>query len=271
MTATTKKFRPTLEALETREMMDAGLGHTLPALLPPTGGDNLQSCLCPLADARQVVTNAATTWMDGLPSATGGALAQHSGTVNQPIPSHSDAKAIADAIAKIFAQKVVDNGLNRWFIWDSHLYSYQQDQHGRLIGVVIRVNGPFIESGTVTIEGRMHQHWGGDFFECLTVTARTDSGKKYVSFGSNLEDFVKPLLTKVYAPQGAATVAGPAAENSATPQRAVIDQLFSSLGHEGMPQSPPQALSQGLPQRQQASLQDLSAVVIEILDDRLTK
>jgi hypothetical protein len=37
-----------------------------------------------------------------------------------------------------------------------------------------------------------------------------------VSFGHNLEDFVKPLLTKVYAPQGAATVNGYAAANSAT-------------------------------------------------------
>jgi hypothetical protein len=39
-----------------------------------------------------------------------------------------------------------------------------------------------------------------------------------VSFGHNLEDFVKPLLTKVYAPQGAATVNGSAAADSATSQ-----------------------------------------------------
>ncbi len=244
MTATKNRFRPTLEALETREMMDAGLGHALPALLPPSGADNLQCSVRLLADVHQVATTAATAQTDGLSSATGGAAAQQSWTVNQPIQSYTgDSKAFADAIAKIFAEKVVDNGLNRWFIWDSQLYSYQQDLNGRLTGVVIRVGGPFIESGTVTIEGRMHHHWGGDFFECTIVTARTDSGEKYVSFGVNLENFVKPLLTKVYAPQSTATLNGAAAEDSVTPQR--IDDCMSHA-NDVLPQTPPQALSQGL-------------------------
>ncbi|MHB1425749.1 MAG: hypothetical protein ACYC3I_21485 [Gemmataceae bacterium] len=219
MTSTTKNnFQPTLEALETRDMMDAGLGHALPTFLLPTGGDFLQnSHMRLLASAHEVASSAAAALTDGLRANTAGTVGQQAAAVNQPIQSdQSGSRAFADAIAKIFSEKVVDNGFNRWFIWGSDLYSYQQDLHGRLTGVVIRVHGPFIESGTVTIEGQMRNHWSGDYFECNIVTARTDSGKQYVSLGYNLEDFVKPLLTKVYAPQGTATVNGSASADTAT-------------------------------------------------------
>jgi hypothetical protein len=164
-----------------------------------------------------------------------------------PVRSHNgDSKEYADAVAKIFDDKIVDHGWNRWLIGASKMDSWNYDWRSGRLTVALRVDGAVIESGTVTIGGRILfdgvRTW---YFTCTDVTARSDQGNPYVMFGANLEDHVKPLLTYVVVPNSTTSVIAalqpnpgmepaPAVYVTQVPQMSAsaIAAYFTSLEHD---------------------------------------
>lgn len=199
MTDTIKSRRQlTLETLEKRDMMDAGLASALAAPLATVSVSQPEtSSVQVLAGDHQATSNTASL-----------------GWVANRVQTHdSDFKPYAEEIAKIIEQKIVNGGWNRWFIGSAKLESYNYDWKTGTLQVVLRLEGAVIESGTMIITGKIsYDGIRNTYFACSSVYARSDNRNEYVSFGSNLEDSVKPLLTYVI-PGGPKLSSGQGAEN----------------------------------------------------------